>query len=508
MAARKRTARRAGRARGAPLVIGLDLGTTGIKAIAVTADDRVVARGGAAASMRTPRPGWATQDAEAYWRQTRRALAEVTGRASAARVDAIAISGAMHTLVPIGRDDRPLTEAITWADARGADQAEAMRREHDTVALHHATGCPVRWLYAPARLRWWRQHDQRTFTRAARFVSIKEWVTFRLTGRWAVDASLASSTGLLRMDSLAYDRAALGLAGVEAERLSPVVPSESSVSELSGRLARSLGLRKGTMVIAGGSDGALANLGAAGAMPGRVVISVGTSGAVRFAVDRGGACVDDRELTWCYHLAADRFVRGAAMNNGGIALRWLADVLYGDVPASRRVARLLRDAAGYAGPCRVDIEPYVCGERTPLWNPFARGAVTGLTLNTSRAELAHAGVRAVCACVADLWDALGLGTGSDVTAATAASDEACLTGAITRNPAWAQTLADTLGVPLRASESADASALGAARLGQLVRGRVPSLDSLTPATTDHTYRPDPSRHTALAAWRRERAKPL
>jgi gluconokinase len=242
--------------------------------------------------------------------------------------------------------------------------------------------------------------------------------------------------------------------------------------------------------VAGASDGALANLGVAVTRPGQMVITIGTSGAVRRMV--AAPWCDPAERTWCYLLNDDRWFAGGAINNGGMTLQWAHDHYYKEEPGDG-YARLMEEIEAVPpGAEGVRLLPYFTGERSPHWNANATAALLGLRLAHTRAHIARAALEGVAFCLADVWQALA--------AAGPPPETVALTGGILRSPAWAQLLADVLGVELRALEATDASALGAARLAHAALGNASALDPVPPdPATQQRYVPDPERHKLYAA---------
>lgn len=449
------------------VILGLDLGTTGVKVLALDRGERVVAEARANVRVDTPEPGHVTQDPEAYWRAVLRALRRVARRVEPGRLRALALSGAMHSLMPVRRDGTPLAPAMTWADGRGVGEAAQIRREIDAAACHRRTGCPVTWLYHPARLRWWLTRGPKLPSDVL-FASLKDLVSFRLTGNWACDAGLASCAGLLDLRRRAWDDEALRVAGVERAQLPALVQPHDQAGVVSRAGARRTGLPEGLPVIAGSSDGCLANLGAAGGAPGRVVLTAGTSGAVRVIDDEPR--VDEAGRTWCYLLAEGLYVRGGAINNGGLSVQWVAERFYARVPKRKRFDVLMEEAAAVPiGADGVTALPYFTGERSPHWDPTLRATLHGLRLSHGRAHAARAVLEGVAYCLADVWRDLNV-----------CPREAFLTGGITRSPQWARIVADVLGVPLRLAEAADASAVGAVRLARWALGEVDNLGAFAP----------------------------
>jgi gluconokinase len=471
------------------VVVGLDLGTTSAKAVAFDASGRAVGGTEAGYPLLEPEHGHAEQDPD---RVLAAALEVVRGAAAAARergaeVAAISISTAMHALVGVDGDGRPLTPVITWADTRAADEAERLRREHPD--LHDRTGTPLHPMAPLPKLVWLREHEPDAFAAAARWGGLKELVLERLTGAWAVDHSCASGTGLLDLERLDWDAEALELAGVGADRLGALVPTTERL-ELSGEVAGCVGLPTGLPVVAGGGDGPLANLGVGAVRPGVAACSIGTSGALRLVVER--PVVDPQRRVFCYALVPGRWVVGGAINNGGAVLRWAGEALapdLGEDAAAQLVELAARAPAGSDG---LIMLPYLLSERAPHWSPLPRGAYVGLTRHHRREHLVRAALEGVCQQLA-----LVLASMRD---AGGAVTEVRATGGFARSALWRRILAGALGMPVGFAESREGSAFGAALLGMQALGMVDSIDVAADLVRiDDVVEPDAGEAAAYAA---------
>jgi len=473
------------------LVIGLDLGTTRCKAVATTPVGQVCASATRAYPLHSRQPGWAEQAAGEVWQGAAAALQELCGLVRAGDLTGISLSGAMHSLLLVDAAGEPLAPALTWADQRAAPQAQAIRAETDAQAPYQRTGCPAQSIYHPAKLRWWHEAQPELARRAAYFVTLKDWVFWKLTGAWATDQGLASTTGLLDIHRLQWDAEALALGGITAGQLPTLVPPARPAGAVTPQAAAATGLPAGLPAVPGTSDGGTANLGSGAVLDGQSVITVGTSGAVRRVVAQ--PLLDKAARTWCYVLVEGRWFAGGAINNAGLALQWVREHFYPDVPGDDGYARLLADAAGIPpGAEGVMFLPYFTGERSPYWNPAARALLSGLGLAHSRAHIARAVLEGVAYCLADVWQVLNAGA--------APGGEVRLTGNVTHDALWAQIIADVLGVPLLADEAADASALGAAVLGHLALGHIARLEDVAGGrAAGRSYEPDPARHALYQA---------
>ena len=476
-------------------VIGLDLGTTSCKAAVLSAGGALLAKASDGYALEAAGPGRAVQEVQEVWRVAQGVLRRLGEQLSLSQAAGLCLSGTMHSLLPVTAGGRPLAPAFTWADARAAPQAAALRRETDAGALYRRTGCPLQVPYHPARLRWWREEGVLTGT--AYFVSVKDWVLFQLGGVWATDWALASTTGLLDIRRRQWDEEALALAGVTAEQLPPLLAPHAVAGALTAAAAKATGLPAGLPLIAGNSDGALAQVGAGAAEPGDVAMTVGTSGAVRTVV--ASPCLDEAMRTWCYLLSEERWFAGGAINNGGLAVQWATEQFFRDLSGDwkQRTRQFMEAAATVpAGAGGVLALPYLAGERTPHWDADGPATLHGLRLRHTRAHVARAVLEGVAFCLADVWQVLQQGLGEE-----RPERPVRLSGGITHNPFWVQIVADVLGMPIMPIKGADASAVGAALLGHRGLGSGDELPAGAPVVeTGAVVRPDAERH---ARYRRQ-----
>ncbi len=466
--------------------LGLDLGTTGCKVVALGADGTVLGSAAATYPLLTDASGRAEQDPAAIWEAACAVLRQLTGELGP-NFAGLALGGAMHSVLPLGADGEPLGHALTWADSR-ADKLRLPEAELD--ALYERTGCPGEVPYHPARLRWLGQTDPERFRQIKKVAALKDFVGYRLTGVLATDVGMASTTGLHKLHGDGWDERALEHAGISAERLPDLLEPTARLGLLTAEAAFPTGLAAGLPIFAGSSDGALANLGSGVVRPGETVVTVGTSGAVRRVVAE--PWLNGERLTWCYRFGRERYFAGGAVNNGGLALGWLRRTLYSELPKDEGFERLLSDAA-QAEPGDLICLPYLTGERTPYWEASLRGSFFGLGEHHTRADLARSGLEGVAFSLAGVFDLLGT-----------EAERVQLSGGVTRNPFWAQLLTDTLGASTELNNVTDASAVGAALVAQIALGwhtfaevARAVADEKRPALT-----PDPDAHARLTTKRR------
>jgi len=419
----------------ASVVLGLDVGTTSAKAGAFDAGGRC----GAHAEVVYPQFAPGEQDPEVVVDAAMRAL-EGTGSGT------VACSTAMHGIVALDEQDRPLTPLLTWADTRAAAQAERLRAEHPD--LHDRTGTPLHPMSPLVKIVWFRECRPEVFAAARRWVGLKELVLHRLTGRWVVDWSVASGTGLLELATLDWCDDALEVAGISRDQLAELVAPDTTV---------------GDGVIAGAGDGPLANLGVGAVHHGVAACSIGTSGALRLMVER--PVVDPARRVFCYALTRDRWAVGGAINNGGVVLQWAHEALAPELSVTELLDVASTAPAGCDG---LLMAPYLQAERAPHWRSGATATYVGLRREHGRAHLVRAALEGVCQQLHLVLDSLE-SAGQRV-------HEIRATGGFARSPFWRQLLADVLGRPIGFPEGHEGSGFGAALLGLQALGEVESID--------------------------------
>jgi xylulokinase len=436
-------------------LLGMDLGTSGVKAILLGGDGRLLAEATAGYPVDSPRPGWAETDPPAWWQAVATAVRAARDRAGGAQVAAVGIDGQMHGLVLTDADGTPLRPALLWADARAVEETAAWRRlpEPRRAALANPI---VPGMTGPL-LRWVARHEPRTYQRARWALLPKDWVRHRLTGTAATDPSDASATLLwdLPADRWAEDVAAD--VGVDAELLPPVVGSGALAGTLRPDAARTLGLPAGIPVAAGAADTAAALLATGLADPAEVQLSVGTGGQIVRPVSHPAAAHEPR--THLYRAAApDRWYAMAAVQNAGLALDWVRRTLQASWSELYGAAR-----ARPPGALGVTFVPYLSGERTPVLRSDARGAWVGLGLAADRAALLQAAVEGVAFALRHALEALP----------GPRPDRLRLAGGGSLDPRVRAVLADVLQAELRPVEVRSASAIGAALLAATAAGLAP-----------------------------------
>ncbi|HSJ47011.1 MAG TPA: gluconokinase [Euzebyales bacterium] len=431
------------------VVIGVDVGTTSVKAVAHRADGTVVASADRGYPLHSPRPGWSEQDPDQVVDAVLTAIADVVASAGHRAVAAIGLGTVMHSLIGLDGDDHALTPMLTFADSRAWPQAQRIRRDTG-FALYHATGTPLHPMAPLAKLLWFHEERPDLCRRVRRWVSIKEHLLRRLCDSDVVDHAVASATGLFGIETLDWHPEALALAHVDAGQLGQPVPTSTVLEHLTPGAAEQLGLDPQTPVVIGASDGVLANLGVGALDPTVAALTIGTSGAIRVTVPQPRTDPDMR--TFCYALTGRRWVLGGAISNGGLVLQW-AHNLFGGDDYDAMVAEAGRIAPGSGG---LVMLPYLTGERAPRWTPLHGGVLFGLRVEHERGHVVRAALEGVALQLRLVADALR--------DAGAELHRLRVTGGFVASDLWLQIVADVLDAELEVPDVNEAVAWGAALL--------------------------------------------
>ncbi|GAB4376656.1 MAG: gluconokinase [Elainellaceae cyanobacterium] len=456
-------------------VIGVDVGTTSTKAVLFTLTGTLIEKASVEYPLLSPSPDTQEQDPDEIFAAVVNSIATVikNSQVNVANLTGLSFSTAMHSLIAVDSEGQPLTHSITWADRRSAGWVEKIRQDHHGHAIYHRTGTPIHPMSPFVKLVWLRHEQPELFRRAAKFISIKEYILYRWFGEYVVDYSIANATGLFNMQTMDWDAEALEVAGISADRLSQIVPTTYVLRSMKARFADQMGIPATLPVVVGSSDGVLANLGVGAIAPGIVAVTVGTSGAIRGVLHQPKT--DPQERLFCYALTEKQWVIGGAVNNGGIILRWVRDNLADPEVDTARLLQedpynILTDIAATIAPGAGGLifHPYLAGERSPLWDANARGSFFGLTLHHTKAHLIRAVLEGIVYNLYIVLEALQDAIGNAISIRA--------TGGFARSKLWRQMLADVFNHEVVVPESYESSSLGAAMLGLYALNQIEALD--------------------------------
>jgi xylulokinase len=413
-------------------LVGLDVGTTGVKAVAVSETGEVLARAERGYPLSTPQPGWCEQDPEDWWAAAQAALGDLDVEPAA-----VGFSGQIHGLVALDEHDRPLRPAILWNDQRTGAECAEIEARIGVERLIELTGNRALTGFTAPKLLWLRRHEPDVYARIRRILLPKDYVRLRLTGEHATDVADASGTLLFDVRRRAWSDDVLELLELPASWLPPVHESTE---------------------IAGAGDQAAGALGMGIDRAGPLSVVLGTSGVVFAALPAYRPDAEARLHVFCHAVPETWHAMGVMLSAAG-SLRWLRDQVVGG-----SYEELSLEAARWPpGTEGLVFQPYLAGERTPHSDPNARGAFVGLSLRHERGAL----VRAVLEGVAyGLRDSLELLRALGVDA-----ERGRVSGGGARSALWLRIVASILGLPLeRTAASEEGAAFGAALLGGVATG--------------------------------------
>lgn len=475
-----------------PYLIGLDIGTTSTKAVAFSLTGGIWSEAYAEYPIHTPQPSFSEQDPEEIFRAVLQVIRKVVARHPDEELLGVSCSSAMHSVIAMDISGKALTACIIWADTRSKEEAARIKGSREGHEIYMSTGTPIHPMSPLCKLAWLRKHQPGLFYSTYKFVSIKEYVLFRLFGRYLVDYSIASATGLFDIFRLQWHEGALAMAGVSARQLSEPVPPTYVLTGILQQCATYMDIRVDLPFVIGASDGCLANLGANAIRPGNAAVTIGTSGAIRVLADK--PATDRRERIFSYILTEHHYVLGGAISNAGVVLRWFrdtfaaAEIQEAQEKGMNAYVILNQKAAGiHAGAGGLIFLPYLLGERAPVWDANARGVFFGVNINHTREHFLRAVLEGVMYAVYSVGKALQQTTGE--------INVIYANGGFVRSELWVQMLADVFGKKVLVTESFEGSAVGAALLGMKALGLMASfeeVEGLIPIIG--TYEPDLKQH--------------
>ncbi len=446
-------------------LIGLDVGTTAVKALAVGEDGEILARCEVPYPLSVPRPGWAEQDPGDWWSATEQALAQL----GVDEPSAIGLSGQMHGLVALDSADRVIRPAILWNDGRTAAECAEIEEKVGLDNLIALTGNRALTGFTAPKLLWLRRHEPDNYGRIARIMLPKDYVRLKLCGEHAIDVADASGTLLLDVSRRRWSDEVLETLELDPAWLPRLLESPEVSGETPG----------GVPVAAGAGDQAAGALGVGVDRPGPLSIALGTSGVVFAALPAFAADERARVHAFCHAVPGGWHAMGVMLSAAG-SLQWLRDVAAPGVPFGDLVAEAARWEPGVEG---LTFLPYLAGERTPHADPDARGSFTGLSLRHDRGALTRAVLEGVAYGLRDSFDLLReLGV---------APERGRVSGGGARSELWLRIIASVLDIPLERPVVEEGAAYGAALLGGVAGGVWPDVAAAVAATVEVRGEVDP-----------------
>ena len=448
--------------------LGIDVGTTAVKVLVVDELGTVVGEAESPLGVSAPRPGWAEQDPHEWWEGTINAVRAACAQAGMREVEALGLSGQMHSSVLLDEADRVLRPAILWNDVRTRAQCQAIVDQVGKAGLRRMVGNSALEGFTAPKLLWMRDEEPRLFDQARTLLLPKDFVRLVMTGEKATEPSDAAGTLLFDVRRGRWSDEMITALQLDPRMLPPVRGSAGVTGALTADAAEALGLKQGIPVVGGGADNAAAAVGSGVVEQGAMQASIGTSGTMLAPIERPRVDPGMR-LHLFNHAVADRWYQMGVVLSAGAALAWFRRAMsgFGETPPSydELIAEAARISPGAEG---LTFLPYLTGERTPHADSNARGVFAGMHAGHQRGHL----VRAVLEGVAfALRDSLELMRRLKVDAS-----EAVAVGGGARSAVWRQILADVFGVPVVTVAPSGGAPYGAAVLAAVGTGEFASVE--------------------------------
>lgn len=443
-------------AKGKDYIIGVDIGTSSSKALAFSTEGKILAQHQLGYKTYHPQPSYSEQDPDEILKAIVGVIHFVIKKMKDQQPLCVSFSSAMHSLMAVNQKGNPISRLIIWSDGRSLAEADKLNGQKEASKIYNHTGTPIHVMSPLCKLLWWKKEEKETFKKAARFISIKEYIFSKFFGEYIADYSLASATGLFDHTTLQWYEPALDAIGLKKNRLSSPVSPLYICKGLKNNFDKKTGLKKDVPIAVGAGDGCLANLGTGVTQKGELAATIGTSGAVRLY--SGKPWTDKKHRLFNYLLLEKEFISGGAINNGGILLDWFRHHFMKESGEEESYPEFLEEAfQAEAGSNGLLFLPYLQGERSPMWDARARGSFIGIHYHHERKHFMRAVVEGICF---SLYDSAAI---LEQTSATI--QKVFVSGGFTRSPAWVQMLTDLFNKEVKVCGHGDASSVGAALMG-------------------------------------------
>ena len=471
-------------------VLAIDLGTSSVRAMIVDGQGNILCKKQSrydVIRVGDYRQEQSPDEIYGHFVETAKACVRQAG-AAAAGIEAVALSSQMYNIFPVDERGDPLYNMILWSDSRSERQAERMTALHGRDCLYRETGCPLSSMYPFSKILWMKEEEREIAERAVKYISIKEYIVEKMTGKYIVDYSMAAGTGIFNIYTMRWDGKALAYLGLTEEAFSEPVSGLACLEFVNDDLREELGLPKEVKVVSAGGDGPMAQVGSGACEEGSVNVDIGTSAAARVIVHR--PIVDSEGRMWTYAVTKDSWVYGGILSNAGNGYHWLVQNIAGFMQAETMdsVFDTVEERMEKLSGIREELlfVPYLLRCRSPYWDDRVRATIYGLTQEHTFIDIAKAYLESIGF---DMFSLIRI-IGEQVEV----KDRILLTGGLARSAMICQLLADILGREIVTLRSGEGSIMGAAIFGlkalgvleELHFGREPEvLDSYAPRAEIH-----------------------
>lgn len=448
-------------------LLGLDISTTGAKALLIDETGRVAASHTTPQPISTPKPLWSEQNPTDWWNGMVASIRAVVDKVPADQIAAIGLTGQMHGLVCLDKNGEVLRPAILWNDQRTQAECDYIMETIGTERFIQLTGNRALTGFTAPKIVWVRRHEPEVYARIAHILLPKDYIRFRLTQDYHTDLAGAAGTVLLDVARRQWSEEVLSALEIPMAWMPKTHEGTQITGVVSEAAAQSTGLKAGTPVVGGGGDQAAQAVGVGAVKPGIVALTVGTSGVVFAPLSRYSYEPEGRLHAFCHAVPGQWHFMGVMLSAAG-SLQWYRDTLAANMDFDSLVNEAAAVPPGGEG---LQFLPYLTGERTPHPDPLARGAFIGLTTRHTRGHMTRAVLEGVAF---GLRDSFELIKNSGLTI-----EEVRVSGGGAKSPLWRQIMTDILNVPLKQVAAIEGASYGAALLAGVGAGLWPDVLTAT-----------------------------
>jgi xylulokinase len=449
-------------------LMGIDVSTTGVKALIIARDGTVIASANTNQPISTPFPLWSEQDPADWWKSSLNSIRQVLMQSgiNGEQIAAIGLTGQMHGLTLLDEKGIVLRPAILWNDQRTAVQCDEIRARIGRKRLIEITGNDALTGFTAPKILWVRHNEPDIYARTRHILLPKDYVRYLLTGVFAVDCADGAGTILFDLKTRDWSPEVLKALDIPLEWLPKTYESIQVTGTITAEAAALTGLKAGTLVVAGGGDQAAQAVGVGAVRPGIAALTLGTSGVV-FATTNGPFIEPEGRLHAFCHAVPDRWHLMGVMLSAAGSLRWFRDTLVPGMDYESLIAPAEKVKAGCEG---LLFLPYLTGERTPHPDPLARGAFAGLTVRHTRAHLTRAVLEGVSFGLRDSFELIKTSGLTEI-------QQVRVSGGGAKSQLWRQIIANVFNVELVTVNTIEGAAYGAALLAGVGCGIFSDVDT-------------------------------
>lgn len=457
----------------------MDVGTTATKGVLYDENGKAVFSASKGYPLIQTKIGQAEEDPKVIFDAVQEVIFALTQKADG-EIAAISWSSQMHSLIGLDKDNNLLTNSITWADNCAKNVVQDAKKSGLARKIYQKTGMPMHPMAPIYKMLWLKDNEPELFNQVKKWIGIKEYLIFRLTGKLIIDTTMAAGTGMLNLKTLTWDQELLDTLNVKQEQLPEIAQPTEIVAPIREEYVQKLGIDSDTKIVLGASDGYLSTIGVNAIDSDHFALNVGTSGAVRTIVDQPK--IDQNASYFCYPVDKKHYLLGGPVNNGGIVFNWARQTLFDTGETPQDYLDVAQSAP--AGSRNLIFLPYLGGERAPIWDANARGSFVGLTRMHQKPEMARAVIEGI---IFNLYDAaFSLIKNTKKPVAINA------TGGFLKSDFVRQLCADIFNVPIVTMKKQQSGTLAAMFLARQALGINQDLSEIEQfAQEDKVYFPNP-----------------